>query len=81
MTLHLTCTGGPCSGVVRLSAHGYTGHARYSIAAGKTATLKIKLTRHRRALRIRSRRITVTLVIAPAAGTAQRHALKLNVYS
>jgi hypothetical protein len=42
----LTCKGGgACSGVVKLLDRGVIGHARFSIAAGKTVTLHVKLTR------------------------------------
>lgn len=43
--LKLTCKGGPCSGVVKLLDRGSIGHARFSIAAGKSVVLHIKLTR------------------------------------
>jgi hypothetical protein len=42
----LTCkVAGACSGVVKLLDRGPIGHARFSIAAGKTITLRVKLTR------------------------------------
>ncbi|HEX5527032.1 MAG TPA: PKD domain-containing protein [Solirubrobacterales bacterium] len=41
----LTCQGaGACSGVVKLLDHGSIGHAAFSIAAGKTVVLHVKLT-------------------------------------
>jgi len=43
--LKLTCKGGPCSGVVKLLDRGLIGHARFSIGAGRSVTLHIKLTR------------------------------------
>jgi hypothetical protein len=43
--LKLTCKGGPCSGVVKLLDPGPIGHARFSLGAGKSIVLRIKLTR------------------------------------
>jgi len=43
--LKLTCKGGPCSGVVKLLDRGLIGHARFSLGAGKSIVLHIKLTR------------------------------------
>jgi hypothetical protein len=43
--LKLTCKGGPCSGVVKLLDRGPIGHARFSIGAGKSIVLHVKLTR------------------------------------
>jgi hypothetical protein len=42
--LKLTCKGGPCSGVVKLLDRGPIGHARFSLGAGKSIVLRIKLT-------------------------------------
>jgi hypothetical protein len=42
--LKLTCKGGPCSGVVKLLDRGPIGHARFSLGAGKSVVLHIKLT-------------------------------------
>lgn len=43
--LKLTCKGGPCSGVVKLLDRGSIGHARFSLGAGKSIVLHVKLTR------------------------------------
>lgn len=43
--LKLTCKGGPCSGVVKLLDRGLIGHARFSLGAGKSIVLHVKLTR------------------------------------
>lgn len=43
--LKLTCQGGgACSGVVKLLDHGTIGHASFSIGAGKSVVLHVKLT-------------------------------------
>ena len=42
--LKLACKGGPCSGVVKLLDRGTIGHARFSLVAGKSIVLHIKLT-------------------------------------
>lgn len=43
--LKLTCKGGPCSGVVKLLDRGRIGHASFSLGAGKSIVLHVKLTR------------------------------------
>lgn len=42
--LKLACKGGPCSGVVKLLDRGPIGHARFSLGAGESIVLHVKLT-------------------------------------
>ncbi len=42
--LKLKCSGGPCSGVVKLLDHGVIGHAAFHLAAGASKVLKVRLT-------------------------------------
>lgn len=67
--LKLTCKGGPCSGLVKLLDRGSIGHARFSLGAGKSIVLHIKLTSAGIALLSKS---ASTLKVS-LSGTGVRH--------
>jgi hypothetical protein len=70
-TISLHCSGGPCRGKVKLIYKHKTigGPVSYSIAAGQTGKVRIKLTTAgRKALKRHHGHLKVTLVIAPSSG-------------
>jgi hypothetical protein len=80
VTIVLSCSGGPCKGSVTLAKRGTIGSARYSIAAGRRASVKIHLTASGKKLLKRGRgKLTVTLVIATTGERPHSGSLKLKV--
>lgn len=79
VTIPLRCTGGPCHGTVKLTTKTTIGAAKYSIAAGGSAKIKITLNAAgKQQLKQHSGRLSVTLVITPSGGSSTRIAIKLN---
>jgi hypothetical protein len=80
VTIALRCSGGPCTGKVKLTTNKTLGSAKYSIAAGKTAKIKIQLnSAGKKQLKKHHGRLTVTLVITPTKGSVTRVTIKLRV--
>ncbi len=76
VTISLHCTGGACKGTAKLSKGGSAG---YSIAAGQTTKIKLKLTAAAKKQLKKKHRLTVKLVIAPAGRTAATVTIKLKL--
>ncbi len=91
MTVSLRCTGTTtCRGSARLRTAAkvklgkrtrvvtLTGTTKYSVPAGKTANVRLTLTRDGRSLMTRYRSLRVSLEVRPASGSAVTRKLTLK---
>jgi hypothetical protein len=80
VTISLTCAGGLCTGSVKLTNGKTIGSATFSIVAGHTGKIKIKLTAAgKKQLKKHKGGLSVKVLIQPTHGKASSATLKLKL--
>jgi hypothetical protein len=79
VTISLSCTGGRCTGTVKLTSGKTIGSAGYTLAAGQTVKITVKLTSAgKKLLKKHKGRLSVKLVITPSNGAPTTITIKLK---